>query len=127
MSNKDQNENKYDLKERTCIFGEEIVKFAKKIPKNVITLPIIGQLIKSSTSIGANYRESDCAESKADFIHKIGICAKESSETIHWLRMVLTAVPEMIEETNMQLAEATELNLIFNAIRNSSQKNNKSH
>lgn len=114
---------KYDLKERTSRFGEEIVKFAKKIPKDVITIPTIGQFVKSGTSIGANYREADCAESKADFIHKIGICAKESSETIHWLRMVLTAVPEIIEEINAHLNEVTGLNLIFNAMRNSSKKN----
>ncbi|PIZ00452.1 four helix bundle protein, partial [bacterium (Candidatus Howlettbacteria) CG_4_10_14_0_8_um_filter_40_9] len=52
----DSNNRKYDLKKRTSCFGEGVIKFAKKLPKNVITLPIIGQLIKSSTSIGANYR-----------------------------------------------------------------------
>ena len=106
---KEEKEKKYDLKERTTLFGEEIVKFSKKIPKNTVTIPIIGQLVKSGTSIGANYREADCAESRADFIHKIGICTKESSETIHWLRMVIIAVPEMKDEANILIKEATEL------------------
>lgn len=74
MKDGEKNNKKYDLKKRTSRFGEDIIKFTKKIPKNVITIPIIGQLVKSGTSIGANYREADCAESKADFIHKIGIC-----------------------------------------------------
>jgi len=114
---------KYDLKERTTRFGEEILKFAKKIPKNVVTIPIIGQLVKAGMSIGANYREADCAESRADFVHKIGICTKEASETIHWLRMVIIAVPEMEEEVNKLLDEAQQLNKIFNSIRSSTKKN----
>jgi four helix bundle protein len=68
---------RYDLEERTAKFGEEIIRFAKKIPENSITKPLIIQLIKSGTSIGANYCEADDAESKKDFKHKISICKKE--------------------------------------------------
>ena len=68
--------NKYNLEERTAKFGEEIIKFAKKIPKNSVTIPLITQLVKSGTSIGANYCEADDAESSKDFQHKIGICKK---------------------------------------------------
>ena len=67
----------FDLEERTAKFGENIIDFCKNIPKNVITTPMINQLIKSGTSVGANYCEADCAESKKDFEHKIGICKKE--------------------------------------------------
>ncbi len=73
----------YDLEERAAKFGEDIIEFAKKIPKNMITIPIISQLIQAGTSIGANYCEADCAELKKDFIHKIGLCKKESKETKH--------------------------------------------
>ena len=90
--------NKYDLEERTAKFGEEIIKFAKKIPFNPITKPLISQLIKSGTSIGANYCEADDAESGKDFKHKIGICKKEARETKHWLRMVVVAVSELKDE-----------------------------
>jgi hypothetical protein len=71
-----QKKKNYDLEERTARFGEEIITFAKKIPKNVITLQLISQLIRAGTSIGANYCEADCAESKKDFEHKLGISKK---------------------------------------------------
>jgi four helix bundle protein len=112
---------KFDLEERTGKFGEEIIEFAQKIPKTPITLPLITQLIKASTSIGANYCEADCAETKKDFQHKLGICKKESKETRHWLRMVAKAVPELKDEARKHWKEANELNLIFSSIVNKSK------
>jgi len=103
----------YDLEERTAKFGEEIIEFVQKIPKNIITIPLIDQLIRSGTSVGSNYCEADCAETKKDFEHKIGICKKESRETKHWFRMVAKAVPEMATEARRLWREANELNLIF--------------
>lgn len=108
--------NKYDLEERTALFGEKVIKFAKKIPVNEITKPLIGQFARSGTSIGANYCEADEAESKKDFIHKIRICKKESRETKHWLRMIVTTVPELKAGARELWQEAKELTLIFNAI-----------
>ena len=87
---------KYDLEERTAIFGENIIKFCKKIPRGIITNPLITQLIKSGTTVGANYSEADDAESKQDFKHKIGICKKECRESKHFIRMIVVAVPELI-------------------------------
>ena len=113
---------KYDLEERTGKFGEDIIKFAQKIPKNTITIPLISQLIRAGTSVGANYLEADDAESKKDFVHKIGISRKELRETKHWLRMVVVAIPELKEEARKLWTEAKELNLIFNAIVRSTRK-----
>ncbi len=110
------NTKKYDLEERTAKFGETIIELCKKIPKNVITIPIINQLIKAATSIGANYCEADDAESKKDFKHKVGIVKKESRESKHFLRMLAVAVPEFKEEIKIFWQEAKEINLIFNAI-----------
>ena len=107
---------KYDLEERTARFGEEIIKFAKKIPKNSVTLPLIPQLVKAGTSIGANYCEADDAESKPDFKHKIGICKKEARESKHFVRMIVVASPELKDEARCLWQEAKELNLIFNKI-----------
>jgi len=106
---------KYDLEERTAKFGEDIIKFCKKVPKDVITLPLINQLVKCGTSIGANYSEADDAESKQDFKHKIGICKKESRESKHFVRMIVMALPELKEEAKPLWQEAKELNLIFNS------------
>jgi hypothetical protein len=68
----------YDLEERTARFGQAVIALAKTIPKNSVTLPLIGQLVRSGTSVGANDCEADDAESRKDFRHKIGICRKEA-------------------------------------------------
>ncbi len=125
MSNKISNDesSKYDLEERTAMFGEAIIDFVKKIIKNDTTTIFIKQIVRSGTSIGANYCEADCAESKKDFEHKIGICRKESKETKHWLRMIAKAAPQVREECRDHWREANELNLIFSAIIRKSRSN----
>lgn len=107
---------KFDLEERTAKFGEEAIIFCKKIPRGPITNPLITQFVKCGTSVGANYSEADDAESKQDFKHKIGICKKESREAKHFIRMIVTAVPDLRNEARMLWQEAKELNLIFNSI-----------
>src|SRR5580658_9234612 len=107
---------RYDLCDRTGLFGESIVKFAKRIPRSPITDTLINQVVRSGTSIGANYLEADDAESKKDFRHKIGICRKESKETKHWLRMITAAEPTLRDDAAKLWKEAKELNLIFGAI-----------
>jgi len=116
---------KYDLEERTAKFGEEIIKFSKKIPNSLVTKRMIPQLTASGTSVGANYCEADDAESGKDFKHKIGIAKKEARETKHWLRMIVTATPELKDEARILWKEANELNLIFNAITNTINRKNK--
>ena len=86
-------ERQYDLIERTARFGESAIRFAKKVSRDPVTTPIIGQLVRAATSIGANYCEADQAISKKDFRYKIGLCRKEANETKYWLRMVATAEP----------------------------------
>ncbi len=110
------NNKKWDLEERTAKFGENIIQFCKKIRINPITSPLITQLVKAGTSVGANYCEADDAESKRDFKHKIGIVKKESRESKHFIRMIVTAVPELKEDGKPLWQEAKELNLIFNSI-----------
>ena len=108
---------KYDLIERTATFGERIIDFAKKIPRNPVTLPLISQLVRAGTSVGANYCEADNACSKRDFVNKIGLCKKESRETSHWLRMIAKADNVLQNDLGQRLTkEANELNLILTAI-----------
>ena len=106
----------YDLEERTAKFGEMIIDFVKNLPRNEITRPLITQLVKAGTSVGANFCEADDAESGRDFKHKIGICKKESRESKHFIRMMVKAVPESKEKAVPCWQEAKELNLIFNSI-----------
>src|SRR5438477_271597 len=107
---------KFDLEERTAKFGEVVVRFAKGVKLTAVTSPIIGQLVRSATSIGANYCEADDAGSKKEFQYRISICKRESRETKHWLRMLVAAVPELKVEARKMWIEAKELHLIFAAI-----------
>ena len=113
---------KYDLEERTAKFGEEIIKFAKKIPETSITKRIIPQLVAAGTSVGSNYCEADDAESGRDFKHKIGICKKEARETKHWLRMMVIVDSKLKDEARELWKESNELNLIFNSINQKLKK-----
>jgi four helix bundle protein len=91
---KKRDQKKYDLEERTAVFGESIIDFVKTLPYNVVNKELIRQLVKAGTSVGANYNEADGAESKKDFRHKIAICRKESKESKFWLRMIARANPD---------------------------------
>jgi len=106
----------YDLEERTAKFGECIIDFAKSLKENTINKPLISQIIRSATSIGANYMEANQASSKKDFKNKIHICRKESNETKHWLRMISKASPDKNEQCRKLWKEAHELTLIFSKI-----------
>lgn len=114
----------YDLEERTAKFGENVIIFCKTLKQDTILKPLVSQIIKSSTSVGANYMEANGASSKKDFRNKICICKKESQETKHWLRMIAVCEPERKEEIRKLWQEAQELTLIFRKIINSAQGKN---
>ena len=107
---------KYDLEERTARFGEEIIEFLKKIKPTIINQSLIKQLVRSATSVGANYMEANGASSKRDFKNKIHLCKKEAKETMHWLRMISKTNPELKEKARILWQEIQELSMIFNKI-----------
>ncbi len=109
-------EHKFNLSERTTLFAKECVLFAKELQNNIINYNLIIQFIKSSTSIGANYMEADCVESRKDFMHKIGICKKEAKETTYWLKIISDVNPNEFEKCKTLWQESHELTLIFSSI-----------
>lgn len=111
---------KYDLEERTAKFGENIIELCKRVPKNTVNNPIISQLVRAGTSIGANYAEANGASSKKDFKNKIFICKKEAIETKYWLRMLAKADENFKDECKILWKETQELTLIFSKIAKSS-------
>jgi len=115
--------NNYDLEERTAKFGENIIDFCKFIKQDLIAKPIISQLVRSATSIGANYMEANAASSRKDFRNKIFICKKEAQETKHWLRMLIKCLSENEIEIKKLWQEAQELTMIFQKITSSLDKN----
>ena len=117
--------NKYDLEERLSVFGERIINLCKKNYKNNFAKPILNQLLRSGTSIGANYCEANGASSKLDFKNKIHICKKEAIETKYWLRMLSNAIAESAEECRILWKETQEYTLIFSKIIGTMRSNNK--
>ena len=107
---------KYDLEERTTLFGGNVISFIKSVEKNSLLQPLLTQLIRSSTSIGANYREANGASSSKDFRNKITICKKEANETKFWLRILLKYDVNLKNTIDPLLQESHEFTLIFQKI-----------
>jgi four helix bundle protein len=117
MSNDQRGEGpKFDLEERSAKFGEAVIAFAKRVPRNEVTSPLISQVVRAGTSIGGNYCEADEAETNKEFRYRIGICKREAKETKFQIRMIVAAEPIMKDEARVLWQEAKELTKIFAAI-----------
>lgn len=112
----------YNLEDRTARFGEKIIDLCKSINQDAISRPLISQIVRSSTSIGANYMEANSASSNKDFKNKIYLCKKEAQESKHWLRMLARYKPEKKNEIRILWKEAHEIVLIFGKILSSLNK-----
>ncbi len=106
----------YDLENRTSRFSENVIVFLRTLKKDIINTPLINQLVRSATSIGANYFEANGAASQKDFKNKICICKKEARETKYWLELIAKSNPERKEKCRELWKEAQELTLIFSKI-----------
>lgn len=115
----------YDLEPRTKKFSCEVVDYLNTIERTSINQNIISQLIRSATSVGANYCEANNASSKKDFRNKIFICRKEIQETKYWIELLAKTAPKNIDTLRGLWKEAHEVTLIFNKI--SSSLNNNSN
>ena len=105
----------YDLEERTLKFSKDVLHYLIKIEKTIISNPLISQLVRSVTSIGANYWEANNASSKKDFINKIAISKKEVNETRYWIELLADILDETQKiELRKYWKESKELSLIFN-------------
>jgi four helix bundle protein len=111
------NGHPYDLEERTAQFGEAVIRFIKKVPRNPPNDRLIGQLPGCATSVGANYREANEPVSRKDFLLSIGRCLKEAKETQFFLRMIATSEPHLATEARALYREAKEFVLIFSSMR----------
>jgi four helix bundle protein len=111
-----KNQEKFNLENRTAEFSCNIINLVRNINKDIATTPILSQLVRSATSIGANYCEANGASSKKDFKNKIYICKKEAKETKYWLQLLAKASPENSELCRKYWQEAHELTMIFSKI-----------
>ena len=106
------------LEERTKKFAVQIIKLSSSFPEKIEIRVVRNQLVKSATSIGANYREANRSKSKADFRNKIRICEGEASETSYWLEIVENFDWCNKESLRVNLKESNELLALFTSISN---------
>jgi four helix bundle protein len=117
MEHESQNSKKYDLEDRTLVFARNIRDFVRDLKKTTANSEYIGQLIRSSSSVGANYIEANDSLGKKDFAMRIKICRKEAKEARFWLRLVEVEDDSNTDTLRKALEqEATELMNIFGAI-----------
>lgn len=102
--------------ERTLKFSENLIFLINKLPKTSANLVIFHQIIRSGTSIGANYHEACEAESAKDFIHKLRISKKEAKETYYWLELLTRTNQKFQKELKLLLSEVSEFVKIFSKI-----------
>ncbi len=114
---------KDELKNRTKLFAHNCVKLALALPKNILGRHIEAQLIRSATSVAANYRASCNAQTKAGFISKLSIVIEEADETEFWLEFIHEEKLLVSQEVMNLKSEAHELASIFIASRRTAQKN----
>lgn len=117
MINSQYKSEKIDgLRQRIKTFILEVISFSRIIPKDDISKVILNQLLRASTSIGANFEESAEAESNQDVIHKLSIVRKEARETIYWLDLVSSCYPQLTTKISFLMQECSELVKILTSI-----------
>ena len=111
-----KDEEKSDLVERTTVFGLRVVKMFMALPKTEEARVLGKQVLRSGTSVGANYREAQRGRSTAEFIAKIGDCLKELDESAYWLELLVrteivnaSKLASLRDETNQLLAIFTTI------------------
>jgi four helix bundle protein len=106
-----------ELEGRTLRFAVAVLRFAETLPNTTATRVVTSQMLRAATSVGANYREANRAESKADFIHKVALALKEAAETEYWLELCAATQLGTASTTGDLRQEANELIAILTTIR----------
>ena len=105
-----------DLEQRTKRFALAVLEFASSLPRNRAADVLVKQLLRSATSMGANYREANRGVSRADFANKIGTVQKEAAETQYWIELLMESGISKTESAAKLHKESTELLAIFTSI-----------
>ncbi|MFA6486646.1 MAG: four helix bundle protein [Candidatus Magasanikbacteria bacterium] len=106
----------YDLEDRTLEFGKRIIRMCKSLPRDIVNDKLVSQVMRSGTSVGANYREANETDTKRDLQFRLRISRKEGKETIYWLELIIESNPVFKKRIEPLLQEARELVKIISAI-----------
>jgi len=121
-------EFKVQMEERTLTFAVNVLDFLDELPNRQVLKVIVFQLAKSASSIGANYRETNRAAFRDDFVHKLGIVVKEANETVYWFGILARLKCVTLKQRNEMiplLNESKELYSLFQSISRSARTNSK--
>ena len=115
------------LKARTKRFAVDIIRLCRELPTTLDGRTVGGQMIRSGTSVGANYRASCRARSRSEWIAKLGVVEEEADETLFWLEVSVEAELVSLQRAKGLLKEADELTAIFVAsLKTAKSQSNKS-
>jgi four helix bundle protein len=106
-------EKKRDLDDRLLEYGARIIRLVESLPNTVVGRRVADQLLRSGTSVGANYEEAQGAESKDDFVHKLQIALKELRESNYWLRLLVKSGKISAAQMTGLLDESNQLRAIL--------------
>ena len=112
-----------ELEKRTKEFAIAVIRFVDKVPPKKAAWLMESQLLRAATSIGANYREANRAESRRDFLHTVAIVAKEGAESLYWIELFDEAMIGNKEQIRLLLDECNQLVAIFNRMRKTAKEN----
>lgn len=115
--------NPAELKQRTKAFALRVIRLVEALPDSTIGRALGRQLVRSGTSVAANYRAACRARSRAEFIAKLGICEEEADETLLWLELLAEAGIVPGSRLKDLMSEASELTAIMVASRKSARNN----
>lgn len=116
--NNNQIHKTYNLEKRTLEFAQNILTLCEDMPKTVINIELVKQIVRSAASVGANYREANEALGTRDLKHRMRITRKEAKETTYWLELILKSNHDFKADIEYLLQESKELRNIFTAILN---------
>lgn len=109
-------QKKFDLEERIFLLSKKVVFLCRSLPETTVSRPLISQLVRSATSIGANYMEGNGSVSQKDLINKISLARKEAKETLYWTRLLSFLFIEKTNEFQLISQEVQEFIYIFSSI-----------
>jgi four helix bundle protein len=114
-----------DLKQRTQVFALRVIRMVRVLPRSAEGRVLGNQVLRSATSVGANYRSAQRGKSKADFIAKLAVAEEEADETCYWLELIIAA--ELLPKDSMEplLAEAREITAILTAAGRTAKETRK--
>jgi len=111
-----------ELERRTKLFALAVIQFIDNLPTNKAARIMGDQLLRSATSIGANYQEANRAESRRDFVHKIAIVEKEAAESLYWIELFEEAMIGDLDQRTLLFDECNQLVAIFTRIGKTSKQ-----